>query len=43
MTVTGEMGGEPLCLHSAHVAFRHPVSGEWVTFEAAAPEWAVGR
>lgn len=43
MTVTGELGGEPLCLHSAHVAFRHPVSGEWVTFEAAAPDWAVGR
>ncbi len=32
----------PLCLHAWQIGFRHPLSGEWVEFEAALPAWAVG-
>jgi len=30
----------PLCLHARRIAVVHPVSGERMVFESAAPEWA---
>jgi RluA family pseudouridine synthase len=41
-TVTAELGDPPLCLHSAMIAFRHPVSGAEVRFTAEPPAWALG-
>ena len=40
--VTAALGDPPLCLHSAMIAFRHPVSGEMVRFTAEPPAWALG-
>ena len=30
-------GGDRLCLHASHLELRHPVSGEWMTFDSPAP------
>lgn len=30
-------GGDRLCLHASHLELRHPVSGEWITFDSPAP------
>lgn len=30
----------PLCLHAWQLSFRHPITGESLTFEAPAPDWA---
>lgn len=30
----------PMCLHAAEIKFRHPASGDAITFEAPAPAWA---
>ena len=32
-------GGGRLCLHAAELTFRHPQSGEWLTFNAAKPDF----
>jgi RluA family pseudouridine synthase len=37
--MTVEVGAPPLCLHAWRLEFRHPVSGELVSFEAEKPEW----
>lgn len=37
--MTAEVGAPPLCLHAWRLEFRHPVSGETVSFEAEKPEW----
>ena len=39
-TQTHEVDDAPLCLHAREIAFEHPLSGERVRFECAAPEWA---
>ena len=35
------IGQPPLCLHAAHIAFTHPLTGEGTEFSAPEPEWAV--
>ncbi len=39
-TQTHGIGDSPLCLHALCIAFNHPLTGEQVTFECAAPSWA---
>ncbi len=39
-TQTHEVEDAPLCLHAREIAFTHPLSGERVRFECAAPTWA---
>ncbi|MDX1967273.1 MAG: sulfurtransferase [Planctomycetaceae bacterium] len=36
-------GDHPLCLHAAALQFLHPLTGDEVTYEAPAPEWATKR
>ena len=38
--ITAAPDAPPLCLHSARIAFRHPVDGRPVVFEAPPPAWA---
>ena len=40
LTPTVSLEDPPLCLHAWKIAFRHPLSGDWVNFEAEPPEWA---
>ncbi len=40
-TQTHEVDDAPLCLHAREIAFEHPLSGERVRFECAAPAWTV--
>ena len=39
LTPTVSMEDPPLCLHAWKIGFRHPLSGEWVRFEAEPPAW----
>jgi RluA family pseudouridine synthase len=39
-TQTHAVGDPPLCLHARRIEFTHPTSGERVTFESGAPDWA---
>jgi RluA family pseudouridine synthase len=36
---TRALGDPPLCLHASSVVLRHPLTGEKMEFQAAAPEW----
>ena len=36
------VGDPPLCLHAQSLKFRHPLSAEFVRFEAPAPAWTSG-
>lgn len=40
LTPTVSLDDPPLCLHAWKIAFRHPISGQRVEFEAAPPTWA---
>ena len=40
LTPTVSLEDPPLCLHAWKISFRHPLSNEWVHFEAEPPDWA---
>ena len=40
VTPTVSLDDPPLCLHAWKIAFRHPISGERVSFTADPPEWS---
>ncbi len=40
LTPTVSVEDPPLCLHAWKIGFRHPLSQEWVNFEAEPPGWA---
>lgn len=40
-TQTGEVRGEPLCLHAWRLEFAHPLDGRRMEFESAAPGWVI--
>jgi RluA family pseudouridine synthase len=37
---TLDLGDPPLCLHAWKMQFKHPLTKQWVAFEAPAPDWA---
>lgn len=39
-TATREIDDQPMCLHAWKLTFRHPESGELVSFESLPPAWA---
>jgi len=39
-TATRDLGDQPMCLHAWKLTFRHPTSGELVSFESEAPTWS---
>jgi 23S rRNA-/tRNA-specific pseudouridylate synthase len=39
-TATREMVDQPMCLHAWKLTFRHPTSGELVSFESPPPAWS---
>jgi UPF0176 protein len=39
-TQTLDLESEPLCLHAWRLAFKHPLTGEALSFEIAKPGWA---
>ena len=34
------LGDAPLCLHAWKIGLTHPISNQWVSFEAKLPDWA---
>ncbi len=42
-TQTHGVSDAVLCLHSTRIAFKHPLTGERMTFESPAPAWKDGQ